>query len=97
MSVDEAGPGPETAQLAAEIGRLGVELEKDRFDLEMAKQVQLRQRGEIGNLERRIAVLEAERRELIDQVAHRDRLITAIQSSRSWRWAQGLRRRLGRR
>ncbi len=79
------------------LGTLSTEVENLRFKLAMAQQVEGRQRGEIARLERRIAVLETERRELIGQVAHRDRLLTLIQSSRSWRWTQAVRRRLGRR
>ena len=91
------GPAAERGSVYETLGTLSAEVEKLRFELAMVQRVEARQRGEIVRLERRIAVLETERRELIDQVAHRDRLLTLIQSSRSWRWTQALRRRLGRR
>src|SRR5581483_7864527 len=72
-------------------------LEPARFDLDLSNRVQERLLKEIERLEQRLADAEAERLELLEQVNHRDRLLTQIFRSRSWRWTQALRRSLGRR
>ncbi|HZR84592.1 MAG TPA: hypothetical protein VFD92_26095 [Candidatus Binatia bacterium] len=86
-----------TEPLPATLARSTVWLEQARFDLDLSNRVQERLLKEIERLEQRLADAEAERLELLEQVNHRDRLLTQIFRSRSWRWTQALRRSLGRR
>jgi hypothetical protein len=51
---------------------------------------------EFDGLERRLHIAEAECLELRDKVDHRDRLLSQVFGSRSWRWTQAMRRALGR-
>ena len=83
--------------LEAALGRAGGQLEQARFELTLTARVQERLLREIDRLEQRLTDTESERTELLEQVAHRDRIIGQIFASRSWRWAQALRRMLGRR
>lgn len=82
--------------LEAEVARSRVSLDQARFEIDLATRVQERLLKEIDRLEHRLADTEAERLELLEQVTHRDRLLAQVFSSRSWRWTQALRRRLGR-
>jgi len=78
------------------LGRSRVQLEQSRFELELGKRVQERLLKEIEQLERRLADREAERLELLERVEERDRLLSQVFGSRTWRWSQRLRRLLRR-
>lgn len=84
------------AGLEALLGRTVTELDRARAELALALQLRARLLGEIERLERRLRDAEAERLELLEKVHHRDRILTQIFGSRSWRWAQALRRMRGR-
>lgn len=88
---------PAQESLQAALGRAGGQLEQARFELTLTARVQERLLREVERLEQRLSDAESERNELLEQVAHRDRIIAQIFGSRSWRWAQALRRVLGRR
>lgn len=83
--------------LEAALGRAGGQLDQARFELTLKTRVQERLLKEIERLERRLDDSETERMELLEQVVHRDHIISQIFGSRSWRWSQSLRRLLGRR
>jgi hypothetical protein len=78
------------------LGRTSVQLEQARFEIALANRVQERLLKEIERLEHRLSDTEAERLELLERVDDRDRLLAQVFSSRSWRWAQTLRKFLGR-
>lgn len=94
---DPPSAGVADAPPATTLARTHVRLEQAKFEIELGVRVQERLLREIDRLEQRVADVEAERLELLEQVNHRDRLLTQVFSSRSWRWTQALRRRLGRR
>ncbi len=89
-------PSAEHAPIEEALGRLSAELEQARFDLELATKVRARLEREVARLEWRLAEAEANRDELREQRDDRDRLLSSIFASRSWRWTQLLRRFLGR-
>jgi len=85
-----------TGSLESLLGRTSAEL--DRVNAELALDARLRSRlqDEVERLERRLRDAEAQCLELGEKVDHRDRLLGQIFASRSWRWAQVMRRVLGR-
>lgn len=84
------------AALESILGRTLAQLEQSRAEVALAAEIRTRLQAEIEQLERRLHDAEAERVDLIDKVDHRDRILSQIFGSRSWRWAQALRRTLGR-
>jgi septal ring factor EnvC (AmiA/AmiB activator) len=82
--------------LEALLGRTSAQLDEARAELALAETVRARLAAEVERLEHRLRESEAERLELADKIAHRDRIITQVFSSRSWRWTQALRRLLRR-
>lgn len=78
------------------VARLEVALEDALRRLELAQRIVKRQARELERLEREAALLRAEGESLRRQVDERSRLLATIFSSRSWRWAQALRRALKR-
>lgn len=82
--------------LATALGRTSAQLDEARAAAALAESLRERLAGDVRRLERRLADVEAERDELLDRLKHRDRLLSQIFGSRSWRWTQTLRRRLGR-
>jgi chromosome segregation ATPase len=108
MAQPEVAAGPEhfdpsssddpssTRSIDEALGRTGAQLDQARFELTLARRVQARLLKEIERLEHRLADSESERLELLERVDERDRLIAQIFGSRSWRWAQLLRRVFGR-
>jgi len=84
------------ATLEAILGRTLAQLEQSRAEVALAAEIRTRLQAEIEQLERRLHDAEAERVDLIDKVDHRDRILSQIFGSRSWRWAQALRRTLRR-
>jgi hypothetical protein len=87
----------EDAPIEAVLGRTSAQLEQARFEIGLAARLQERLLREIERLEHSLADAQAEHLELLEQVNHRDLLLSQVFSSRSWRWAQTLRRILGRR
>jgi chromosome segregation ATPase len=94
--VDEGGEQADANVLAAALGRASAQLDEARAAAALADGLRERLANDVRRLERRLADVEAERDELLEKLNHRDRLLTQIFGSRSWRWTQGLRRRLGR-
>jgi hypothetical protein len=90
-----AGEGGEAA-LEAQLGRRSAQLEAARAEIALAAQVRARLLEELDRLERRLGDAEAERLDLLEKLEKRDRLLSQIFGSRSWRWAQVMRRVLGR-
>lgn len=84
------------ATIEALLGRTSAQLDQARADVALTARLQARLLEEIERLERRLEDAEAERLELLEKVTHRDRLLGQIFASRSWRWANALRRLLGR-
>jgi hypothetical protein len=95
--VEGATPTSDDAAIEAVLGRTTAKLEQARFDMGLAARLQKRLLDEIDRLEGRLAESDAERLELVEKVHDRDRMLGKIFGSRSWRWAQALRRMLGRR
>ncbi|MBM4246829.1 MAG: hypothetical protein FJ148_24060 [Deltaproteobacteria bacterium] len=97
-AVAEGGQEPDAAgdALARVLGRTSAQLDEARAAAELAESVRERLASDVCRLERRLADVEAERDELREKVKYRDRLLAQIFGSRSWRWTQALRRRLGR-
>jgi hypothetical protein len=91
------GEGAADASLEALVGRTSAQLDRARAGVALAAQLRERLQDEIDRLERRLADAEAERLELLGKVDDRDRRLKQILGSRSWRWAQAVRRILGRR
>lgn len=91
-----AGAGASDEPIEFLLGRTSARLEHVRGELALAMRVQARLREEVEHLERRLRDAEAERLALAEKVDERDRLLTLVFASRSWRWAQALRRVLGR-
>lgn len=94
-ALEPAGADVDTT-LETLLARTVTDLEQSRAELALAAEIRARLQGEVEHLERRLHDAEVERSDLIDKVAHRDRLLSQIFGSRSWRWAQALRRMLGR-
>ena len=88
---------PEDASIEAVLGRTVARLDQARAEAALAVRQSERLRDEIELLERRLADSEAERLELLEKVEQRDRLLSQIFGSRSWRMGQALRHLLGRR
>jgi hypothetical protein len=91
------GDSPTKPVIEEALGRTSVQLEQAQFELALASRVRERLLKEIERLEQRLSDTEVERLELLERVNERDRLIAQVFSSRSWRWAQSLRRLIGRR
>ncbi len=90
------GEGAADASLEALVGRTSAQLDQARADVALAAQLRARLQDEIERLERRLADAEVERLELLVKVDDRDRLLTQVLGSRSWRWGRALRRVLRR-
>lgn len=82
--------------LAAALGRSSAVVDALRADLALAERARSRLAAELRDVRRRLEDVEAERLELTEKIRHRDRLLTQIFGSRSWRWTQALRRTLKR-
>lgn len=87
---------PDGDSLESLLGRTSAQLDRAVADLALATRLRERMQQEIDRLERRLRDAEAECAELRDKVDHRDRLLSLIFGSRSWRWAQAMRRAVGR-
>lgn len=87
----------EDRRIEEALGRMSAELEQARFELALVKGVRARLEREVERLAQRLADAEASRSELGERVNERDRLLATVFASRSWRWAQALRRVIGRR
>jgi hypothetical protein len=91
-----SGEGVAGASLEELLGRQSAQLDRARAEIELAAQLRVRLLDEIDRLERSLRDADAERLDLLDKVQNRDRLLGQIFGSRSWRWAQVMRRVLGR-
>jgi hypothetical protein len=89
-------PGASDEPLEALLGRTSAQLDAARAEVALAATLRDRLLAEIEQLERRLQDSEIERIELADKIAHRDRILAQVFGSRSWRWAQALRRMLRR-
>jgi hypothetical protein len=88
--------GEDDASIEAVLARTSAQLEQARFEVALAARVQQRLLDEIARLQELLADAEAERVALREQIDRRDRLLSQIFASRSWRWTQRLRRVIGR-
>lgn len=92
--VDAPDASPDA--LAAALGRTSAQLDEARAAAALAESLRDRLAADVRRLERRLQDVEAECHELAEKVKHRDRLLSLIFGSRSWRWTQALRRTLKR-
>lgn len=76
--------------------REGERLAALEHELELGREIRRRLEGEIRRLGARVGAVEAEAAHVRNVLAERERYIGAIERSRVWRVAQGLRRLLGR-
>ena len=91
-----AAEGTDPASLAEALGRTSAQLDEARAEARLADELRQRLLADVRRLERRLQDAEAECHELAEKVKHRDRLLSQIFGSRSWRWTQALRRSLKR-
>lgn len=91
-----AAEGTDPASLAEALGRTSAQLDEARAEARLADELRQRLLADVRRLERRLQDAEAECHELAEKVKHRDRLLSQIFGSRSWRWTQALRRSLRR-
>lgn len=82
--------------LAAALGRTSAQLDEARAAAALAEALRQRLLADVRRLERRLHDAEAECQELAEKVKQRDRLLSQVFGSRSWRWTQALRRTLKR-
>lgn len=85
------------APLEELLGRATADADRARAEAALAAEIRTRLEREVERLERQLRDAEAERLELLARVEDRDRLLSRIFGSRSWRFTQALRRLLGRR
>lgn len=91
-----AAEGTDPASLAEALGRTSAQLDEARAEARLADELRQRLLADVRRLERRLQDAEAECHELAEKVKHRDRLLSQVFGSRSWRWTQALRRSLRR-
>ena len=91
-----AAEGTDPASLAEALGRTSAQLDEARAEARLADELRQRLLADVRRLERRLQDAEAECHELAEKVKHRDRLLSQVFGSRSWRWTQALRRSLKR-
>jgi hypothetical protein len=78
------------------LARTSADLERASAEIALEARLRSRLQEEVERLERRLRDAQAECLELGEKVGHRDRLLSQIFGSRSWRWAQAMRRVFGR-
>lgn len=91
-----AAGGTDPASLAEALGRTSAQLDEARAAARLSEELRQRLLADVRRLERRLQDAEAECHELAEKVKHRDRILSQIFGSRSWRWTQALRRTLKR-
>ena len=85
-----------TGSLESLLGRTSAELDRANAELALATRLQTRTQDDVERLERRLRDAEVQCLELREKLDYRDRLLSQVFASRTWRWAQALRRALGR-